>query len=110
MDRRTVKRCRKWAQAHGLLEGGLPPLEELRTLAAKTLPEKQLPQNVSSVEPYREVVTQLVKKNVRAAVIYQRLLERGFTGSYSAVYRFVRHLKHPKTGGDRMKPGVPTCF
>jgi hypothetical protein len=41
--------------------------------------------NISSVEPYRELVTQLVKENVEIAAIRERLKERGYTGFYSAV-------------------------
>ena len=35
----------------------------------------------------------LVKEKVEAKAIYHRLTERGFKGSYSAVYRFVRGIK-----------------
>jgi transposase len=45
------------------------------------------------VEPYRELVTQLVKENVEVAAIRCRLAERGYTGSYSAVYRFVNTIR-----------------
>ena len=96
IDRRTLKRYRQWAQAHDLLTGPPPPLEELQALAEKTLSSSPPPQNISSVEPYRELVTQLVKENVEIAAIKCRLEERGFDGSYSAVYRFVRTLQ-PRT-------------
>jgi len=96
IDRRTVKRYRQWAQAHDLLTGPPPLLEELQALAEKTLSSSSPPQNISSVEPYRELVTQLVKENVEIAAIKCRLEERGFDGSYSAVYRFVRTLQ-PRT-------------
>jgi transposase len=68
-------------------------------LVEKAMPSKPAPQNTSSVEPYRVVVKELVEAEVEAAAIYQRLKERGFTGSYSGVYRFVRMLKpaQPKT-------------
>lgn len=97
--RRTVKRYREWAQAQNLLEGPLPPLEELQALLESTQPGSSPPQNVSTVEPYRELVTKLVKENVETAAIRQRLKERGYTGTYSAVYRFVRTIqpKQPKT-------------
>jgi transposase len=95
-DRRTVRRYREWAQAQGLLEGALPALELLQDLAEKTLPGRLPPQNVSSVEPYRDLVVQLVKENVEAAAIKCRLEERGYSGSYAAVHRFVRKLK-PRT-------------
>ena len=51
------------------------------------------PQNVSSVEPYRELVVKLRQEGVEIAAIHERLKERGYTGSYSSVYRFVRNLE-----------------
>jgi len=99
LDRRTAKRYREWAEGEGLLEGSLPAIEDLQARLEKTQPEKQPPQNVSTVEPYREMVEKLVKEKVAAKAIYHRLDERGFAGSYSAVYRFVRRVKgkHPET-------------
>ena len=47
----------------------------------------------SSVEPYREVVVKLRQEGTEIAAIYERLKERHYTGSYSAVYRFVRNLE-----------------
>jgi transposase len=98
MDRRTVKGYRQWATAQQLLRGDLPPVEALQALVERTLPEQAPPQNVSSVEPYRAVVEQLVKEKVEVAAIHERLKERGYGGSYSAVYRFVRGIKgqHPE--------------
>jgi transposase len=51
------------------------------------------PQNTSTVEPYRAMVVKLRQQGVEIAAIRERLKERGFTGSYSAVYRFVRALE-----------------
>jgi transposase len=96
IDRRTVKRYREWAQEQGLMEGELPKLEELQKLAARTLTTTAPPQNVSTVEPYREIVEKLVKAEVEAAAIHERLKEDGYKGSYSAVYRFVRKIR-PKS-------------
>jgi transposase len=93
IDRRTVARYRAWAEAQGLLEGDLPELGALHQLVEETLPESQPPQNLSTVEPYREVVEKLRKQSVEIAAVHQRLVERGFTGSYYAVYRFVRRLE-----------------
>jgi transposase len=93
IDRRTVKRYREWAEEQGLLEGSLPALGDLLALQKETMPSHHPPQNVSSVEPYREVVTRMVKENVEIAAIWCRLKERGYTGSYSAVRRFVRKIK-----------------
>ena len=96
IDRRTVSHYREWAGAQGLLEGPLPALGDLLTLQDQTMPGHQPPQNTSSVEPYRELVAQLVKENVEIAAIHCRLKEQGYTGSYSAVRRFVRKIK-PRT-------------
>ena len=96
VNRRTVGRYRKWAQEQGLLEGELPSLEELHRLQQETLPVQPPPQNQSSVEPYRELVTQWLKENVEIAAIQCRLQERGYTGSYASVYRFARKLQ-PRT-------------
>jgi transposase len=93
IDRRTVKRYRAWAASQGLLTGELPPVEKLQALLETTLPDKQPPQTVSSVAGYRAVVEQLLKEKVEVAAIYERLKERGYEGSYSAVYRFVGRLK-----------------
>ena len=54
------------------------------------------PQNVSSVEPYREQVVKLRKQGVEIAAIWERLKEREYKGSYASVYRFVRSLE-PRT-------------
>jgi len=93
IDRRTVSRYREWAKAQGLLKGPLPAPSDLLTLLEQTMPGHEPPQNVSSVEPYRQVVAQLVKENVEIAAIRERLKEQGYTGSYSAVRRFVRQVK-----------------
>lgn len=93
MHRQTIKRYRAWAKAQGLLEGPLPALSELEKLVQTTLPEKPPPQNVSSVEPFRDTVAELRRQGVEMTAIQQRLAERGFTGSYSAVRRFVHNLE-----------------
>jgi len=104
IDRRTVSRYRKWAKGQGLLAGPLPALGDLLTLLEQTLPGHEPPRNVSSVEPYRELVTQLVRQDVEIAAIRERLKEQGYTGSYSAVRRFVRQIKpRPKEATVRVE-------
>jgi transposase len=94
-DRRTVKRYREWAQAQSLLEGDLPALEVLQGMAS-TFQEKTPPQNQSSVEHFRSQVEDWVGQGVEVAAIRQRLMERGYTGSYASVWRFVRTIKPGK--------------
>jgi transposase len=93
IDRKTIGRYHTWAAEQGLLEGPLPSLGQLHQLLEETLKSPSPPQNVSSVEAYRELVTKLRKEGVEIAAIHERLKERGYTGSYSSVHRFVRHLE-----------------
>jgi transposase len=97
IDRRTVKKYRVWAEAQGLLAGSLPTFDELQRLVKRTLNAPLPPQNVSSVTAYAELVRQLRQEGVEVAALWQRLQERGFRGSYAAVWRFVQ----------RLEPGTP---
>ena len=90
-DRKTVGRYRDWAAEKGLLTGPLPSQGELHQLLEEEVSPP--PQNTSSVEPYREVVTKLRNEGVEIAAVHERLKERGYVGSYSSVYRFVRQLE-----------------
>lgn len=92
-DRRTVQKYREWAEEHGLLRGALPPIEALYQLREETMPMQQPPQSQSTVEPYRKLVVKLRQQGVEISAIKARLEERGFGGSYMAVYRFVRQLE-----------------
>jgi transposase len=96
IDRKTVGRYRTWADEQGLLEGRLLSLGDVHQLLEETLSSPPPPQNTSSVEPYRAAVTKLRNEGVEIAAIYERLKERGYQGSYSSVYRFVRNLE-PRT-------------
>ena len=65
LNRRTLMRYRAWATEQGLLTGPLPPLEELRQLAERTLTSQAAPQTLSTVEPYRDLVLELDRKSTR---------------------------------------------
>jgi transposase len=93
LDRRTVQRYRAWAAAHGLLSGPLPTLEDLQRLVEQTLTAPPPPQMVSSVEPFRALVVELRAQATEMTAIWHRLKERGYTGSYSSIRRFVRQLE-----------------
>ncbi|SMC28414.1 Transposase [Desulfacinum hydrothermale DSM 13146] len=93
MNRKTVAQYRRWAEKHGLLEKELPSVGELSELLEETFANSKPPQNCSSVEPFRQVVERLRGQKVEVAAIYQRLRERGYQGSLSSVYRFVRSLE-----------------
>ena len=93
IDRKTVARYQTWAIEQDLLDKPLPSLGKLNQLLAKTLKPASPPQNASSVEPYRELVKKLRREGVEMMAIHERLKERGYTGSYSSVRRFVRRLE-----------------
>jgi len=93
VDRKTAARYRDWAEGQGLLAGPLPPLGDLHQLLKETLNSAAPPQNISTVEPYRELVVKLRKSGVEIAAISERLKEQGYRGSYASVYRFVNHLE-----------------
>ena len=95
VSRHTARAYRQWAAENGLLEGALPPIEEVERLRAESFGQALPPQNISSVEPYRKFVLELYDQGVEMAAIYQRLDGQGFSGSYSAVYRFIRR-ERPK--------------
>jgi len=101
IDRRTVQRYRTWAADQGLLTGPLPALEVLQRLVEQTLITPPPPQMVSSVAPFRAVVVELRAQGTEMAAIWERLKERGYTGSYSSIRRFVRTLepKQPEAYG-----------
>ena len=97
VHRNTVKKYREWAGANKLLEGEMPDLEMLQQLLDETLPQTPPPKNESSVEPYRKLVKRLRAEGVEIKAIHARLQERGYTGHYQSVWRFVRRLEGPKT-------------
>jgi transposase len=93
IDRRTIQRYRTWAAEHQLLTGPLPTLEEVQRLVQQTLTAPAPPHMVSSVEPFRAQVVALRAQGTEMVAIWERLKERGYTGSYSAIRRFVRTLE-----------------
>jgi hypothetical protein len=92
VDRRTVKRYRKWAQEQGLLTGDLPDHENLLKILDVTMPEKTPPQNSSKADPYRGRIETLLKEKVKVTAIYDRLREQGYQGSYASVLRLARQI------------------
>jgi transposase len=93
-SRGTVRRYRDLAKRRGYLDstGPLPEPAEVLTQLGPAFPAPG--SNVSSVEPYREVVEGLLGQGVEMVAIHQRLCRHhGYQGSYSSVRRFVRQLR-----------------
>jgi transposase len=100
MSRTTVAKYRAWAQSQGYLEPDRW-LPDEATLLASLGAAPRPPQAPSGVEPYHEVVQELLDQNVEMVAIFQRLQEDyGYRGSYSSIRRYVH----------RMFPNVPEAF
>lgn len=92
ISRPTVHKYRELAEAHGYLKPG-SPMPDAATLRAVLGPGPQPPRRASSVEPHRDLVQRLIDQKVEMIAIYQQLCDdHEYTGSYSAVRRFVNHL------------------
>ena len=97
VGRPKAKALRQLAQAEGWLEGDKPLPDDAVLAKAMVRPRGSGP--VSSVEPYRELVTDWAGQGIQSKTIYQALVrQHQFRGSYDAVNRFVRTLepKAPK--------------
>ncbi len=92
MGRTKAAALRKKAAAHGWLNPhtSLPNDEEL----AKALSQEERPVQTSSVDPFSQEVKNWINQGVTNIVIHRALQEKhGFSGSYSAVRRYVQNLK-----------------
>lgn len=92
VGRKKAGRLREVAKMQGWLDPDRPLPDEAE-LAAVLGPSRKQPAITSLVEPYREQVTAWVGEGIDATTIHRALIRRhGFSGSYSAVRRFVQSL------------------
>jgi len=98
ISRPTVHKYHELAKREGYLEAGTEiPADE--TLQSVLGPGPQPPKIASSVEQFGEVVKTLRRQEVEMVAIWQRLRDNyGYSGSYSAVRRFVHQLEPQKPG------------
>jgi hypothetical protein len=93
VGRNTVARYRRWAAHRGLLDGELPDpaaLAELLRLEATRVQVR------SCVAPFRAQILALRQQGVGGQALWQLMVQQhGFTGSYSAIKRFLRRLDVP---------------
>jgi len=82
--RGTIRRYHDWAREKGYLDSDLP-LPDVRDMQAELGPITSVRRsNISTVEPYREVVENLLSQGVEMVAIHRRLVRsHGYTGSYS---------------------------
>jgi hypothetical protein len=97
IGRRKAREIRQLAEDRGWLDCSGPLPDD--TVLATALSRPERPGPVSSVEPYRELVTGWARQGVQSKTIYQALARlHQFRGSYDSVNRFIRTLglKTPK--------------
>jgi transposase len=99
MSVNTERPYRLALEKAGLLKGpvdDLPELEVLKAAVVQFLPPKVRPQQVSSVEKWKDEIAGLVEKDLTAQAIFDRLRvdpQKEFTGSLSAVKRLYSRLR-----------------
>ena len=98
MSPNTERKYRLALEGEGLLEGDpseLPELDALKVAVKKHFPSKVAPQQISSVELWGDEILEMMKRGATATVIfdYLRLEREGFTGTRSAVQRYLSKLK-----------------
>lgn len=93
ISRPTVHKYHELAKREGYLDmdKALPAENVLKEALG---PGPQPPKMSSSLEPYEEVVKNLLKQGVEMTAMWQRLKgNHGYKGSYSAVRRYVNRLE-----------------
>jgi len=91
IGRRKAGELRRLAESRGWLDPGHPVPDEAELAAAfEVTPKQTVP---SLVEPFRDKVTAWVADGIDGTTIHRALVRNhGFTGSYSAVRRFLQSL------------------
>jgi transposase len=93
LSRPTVRKYHHLAESQGFLapDSPLPDDSALQTaLGAGPQPPRQ----VSTVEPYAQIVAQLLEQGCEMTAVFARLRDDyGYTGSYSSVRRYVHRLR-----------------
>jgi transposase len=93
MGRDKLTELRALAEQHGWLDAQRD-LPDDQTIVDALGPRKRAASTVSSVQPLREVVQRWLVAGVQGKAIHAALRrEHGFTGSYSAVVRMLRHMR-----------------
>ena len=94
MGRRTAAKLRKKATAAGWLAPDKPPPTEAELFEAFSRPRAAQARAQSTLAPYEKQIATWLEDGIRVKKIHQTLkASYGYTGSYSAVRRFVQRLK-----------------
>ena len=97
MGRRKIAAFRALAAAQGWLEREAP-LPEDEAIAAVLGQVRRARSSLSSVEPFRELVTRWAEQEVSAVAIHGALCRNhGYRGSYSSVYRMLGTIERVRS-------------
>lgn len=100
LARKTVAKYREWASREGFLQGPVPDAGALETRRASTTLPSNLPIPEFKAAAHRAQIEAWRRQGVEMQAIFQRLKgEHGYDGSYSSLYRYVRHLEPGTPGG-----------
>jgi transposase len=92
MGRRKTAELRALAAARGWLDPAAALPEDDEIAQALATPGRAS-STISSLEPYRELITRWVEQGVNGVAIHAALKrEHGYPGSYSSVYRMLRAI------------------
>lgn len=95
LGRKKAGALRSIAEAEGWLNPDIP-LPNDKVLAEKLVVKMPKRSTTSQVAPFADLVRTWVAEGIQATTIYSALKrEKGFTGHYSAVQRFVQKLRPP---------------
>jgi len=93
MGRKKIARVREVASEHGWLALEVPLPADAVLAAAFTRPEALPASCVSSLEPWRELITQWHTQGIQGTTIHAALVRNhGYTGSPSSLYRLLGQL------------------
>ncbi len=93
ISRPTVPKYYELAKRKGFLDPE-KPMPDHATLLAALGPGPKPPKMISSLEAHRAVVEELLKQGLEKMAVWQRLRDNyGYTGSYSAIRRFVSQIE-----------------
>ena len=94
VDRKTVRKYRRWAERKDLLRGLLPDLATLEAQLRETYKRPARRGKISTMEPWRDEIQSLLDKGLGPKLIFDKLSQReDFDGSESAVWRMTRQLR-----------------
>lgn len=94
VDRKTVRKYRRWAERQGLLHGPLPDLAILEAQLRETYERPARRGKVSTMEPWRDEIQSLLDKGLGPKLIFDKLSQHeDFEGSESAVWRMTHKLR-----------------